>query len=221
MAELKKFLFDNFIIEPQKKESFIQNDVFEAPQKDFVVETIAQTPVLETSVSAKELEEKVQKAANDGYNKGLLKAQETEQKQEHLLMQAISSNMQQLLKAEDNGINQEYQKHVQNMGLLILEKLVPTLQKKEAFNIIEEFLTQNFQNFKVEKKLSIHLNPQNINEVGKVIENLAHQHDFEGKISIIKDTSISELDCKVLWNYGGVSLNQEDNKKAIQEIIKA
>ncbi len=226
MAELKKFMFDNFIISPIQKEEAVDQSVFQASQDEFVIATqepVAenkQNPIPQTTINQQELEDKVQKAANDGYHKGLLKAQEAEEKKEHTLMQAISSQLLQLLKSDD-GQKAQQQQETQKLCSIIIEKLVPTLQKNEAKKIIETFLEENFQNFKTEKKLAIHLNPNNIKEVGEIVAKLAHQNDFEGKISIIKDETISELDCKVLWSYGGVALNQEDNKKAIQEIIKA
>lgn len=215
MAEVKKFLFDNFTIDGPKKEKSIP----QTTNIDPIEEQDTPPKVVEKTFSEAEVEEKLKSAEIIFYQSGFNEAKEKSDKEQILLLKTINAQLKELLITDDN-LDKEYEKNFSEFGTILLEKLIPTLEKQEAQNIIVEFLTTNFKNFKAEKKLSIYLNSANIKNLGETISNLADKNDFEGKISIIKDDSLSLSDCKVLWAHGGVDRDMVQNTKTIEEIIK-
>ncbi|MFI3241060.1 MAG: FliH/SctL family protein [Alphaproteobacteria bacterium] len=222
MNEPKKFLFDNFIIDMPRKKSSINEDVLVSnDDMDLSVDNevvLTDAVEQEASFSTEEVAKQIEEAKAEAYNQALLDAQTKFDSQEMQLFNMVNVKLAELLKNDDSG-DKELQLNIKKIAALILEKLVPTIIKDEANNIIEQFLEQNFDAFKLEKKLSIYLNPENVSNIGEVIGRLADKNDFEGKISIIKDNNLSVGDCKVLWEYGGVSIEQNKIKEKIEEII--
>ena len=103
----------------------------------------------------------------------------------------------------------------------VVVKLVPSIEKENAAALVAEFLSKNFKNFKNEAKLSFYFNPDIIKPMQETIARLANINDFEGKISLHKDASLSVSDCRIEWENGGVERSGEQALKKVGEIFEA
>lgn len=213
MTQLKKFLFDNFVIDaPRKKE---KSEINEMIEENIVVE-VEKTEVF---YSQDELDSKIEEAKKNSYKQGFEACKQEEDNTIRHLLENIGQNLESLLKSDDN-VAMKFEQQFLELGIEILHKLVPTLKEQESTNIIKQFLKDNFVNFSKEKKLSFYLNPDKINEIGEEIGKLANKFDFEGKISIHKDSNLAFCDCRIEWDSGGLMKDSTITQNNIEEFFK-
>ena len=132
----------------------------------------------------------------------------------------ISQKLQTLLDNRDS-----LQKELENQSIevikTVVKKLVPTLQAKEAANLVSKFIADNFNNFKNESKLSFYIHPDIISYAQEKIASLAKSYDFEGKIALHKDSLLAKSDCRIEWDKGGIELNGKQQLAKVDEFLTA
>lgn len=222
MAEFKKFMFDNFIVEePEEKVEEEAVEVVETPVPEIVpepepevedVQEAAYEEVVEPepepvkTYTEEELAEQIRIAEQNGYEKGFKSSQCSMDAASANVLNEINSRLLQLVTDEQKQ-NSEMEKQSLDLVLSIVRKLVPSLLSDEAKNIVNKFIADNFNNFKNESKLSFYIHPDIISCVQENIAKLANRHDFEGKIALHKDNSLGISDCRIEWENGGVERN--------------
>ncbi len=222
MAEFKKFMFDNFIVEDTEKK--IEEDIIEVvetpvpenvPEQKTEVEDVQDVVCEEViepepepikTYTEEELAEQVRIAEQNGYEKGFKSSQCDIDAASVNVLNEINNRLLQLITDEQKQ-NSEMEKQSLDLVLSIVRKLVPSLLADEAKNIVNKFIADNFNNFKNEAKLSFYIHPDIISCVQKNIANLANRHDFEGKIALHKDNNLGISDCRIEWENGGVERN--------------
>lgn len=222
MAEFKKFMFDNFIVEDTEKK--IEEDIIEVVEmpvpenvpeqktevedvQDVVYEEVIEPePEPVKTYTEEELAEQVRIAEQNGYEKGFKSSQCDIDAASVNVLNEINNRLLQLITDEQKQ-NSEMEKQSLDLVLSIVRKLVPSLLADEAKNIVNKFIADNFNNFKNEAKLSFYIHPDIISCVQKNIANLANRHDFEGKIALHKDNNLGISDCRIEWENGGVERN--------------
>ena len=100
-----------------------------------------------------------------------------------------------------------------------LQAIVPILLEENAVSLVNKFLKDNFSNFKHNEKLSFYINPDIISYVQENIIKLANSNDFEGKISIHKDSHLDKSSCRVEWNDGGVEYMTQTQLAEVEQIL--
>ncbi len=209
MAEFKKFLFDNFVVEHSKQPAH-ENDSIEedveaeeertAPEPEaapFIPEPVAQT------YTQSEVEGMLKKAQEEAYVKGHQSAETGIATITNELLADINLKLEGVSKDSCTLQARAEEKFVE-MAQVMLQRLVPSLQKEHAKDIVGKFIADNFNNFKKEQKLSFYIHPDIISYIQDNIQKLANAHDFEGKISIHKDEKLAPNECRVEWENGGV-----------------
>lgn len=221
MAEIKKFMFDNFVVgrgdtkipepipEVIEAEPVSVEEPFEMPEPEKEVEEIFYRADLEAQAAA---------ADRAGYERGYAAAVAEQMTENNRLLTDISQKLTVLLaQAEDKQKQQE-----QEMADVIkraLQILVPPLTDDNASALVDKFLQDNFNNFKHNEKLSFYIHPDIISYIQESIVKLANSHDFEGKIAIHKDSSLEKSSCRVEWDNGGVEYAPEEQLKHIEQML--
>ncbi len=230
MAAFQKFQFDNFIIDednhlhlqpgpeempPAEPETVAVEKVIEEP------EVIREIPVEEViTYSEEEVAAKEKQAEERGYEKGFKTAQEGLEAQNNRLLEEINNRLL-MLAANIDDKEKQLENQALELAREVVVKLVPSIEKENAAALVAEFLSKNFKNFKNEAKLSFYFNPDIIKPMQETIARLANINDFEGKISLHKDTSLSVSDCRIEWENGGVERSGEQALKKVGEIFEA
>lgn len=228
MSELKKFLFDNFVIEEKKKEKkaavlepvveealIAENKEAEIADAEF--EEYVPTPEIKT-YTEEEVAEKVKAAEQDGYERGFKTSQEGMDAEVSRLMEDINNKLMALV-ANSSNLSCELEKQSMDLAKAIVEKLVPTLNEEHAVEIVNKFISDNFNNFKNEAKLSFYIHPDIISYVQENIAKLANSHDFEGKIALHKDAKLGLADCRIEWENGGVERDTAALTEKVEDLL--
>ena len=239
MAQLKKFLFDNFIIETKPEadvpaddseellcaaeELNVETEAQPEPQKtEFEEKIVEYEPVeeepAEKSYLQSEVDEMLNAARQEGCEQGMRSSQQGLEAETNTLLADISQKLTVLL--SDAG---ECRKEVENQALemvkAVVAKLVPTLMEQQAAELVSGFIADNFNNFKDEAKLSFYIHPDIISYAQEKIASLANSYDFEGKIALHKDSSLAKNDCRIEWENGGVELNGADQLAKVTALL--
>ena len=236
MAEFKKFMFDNFVIEEHEEKVEEAVEVAEPSVPDNVPEPEPEVEEIQEAVyeevvepepepepvktyTEEELAEQVQIAEHNGYEKGFKSSQSGIDEAVANVLNEINSRLLQLITEEETQ-KSEMEKQSLDLVLSIVRKLVPSLLSDEAKNIVNKFIADNFNNFKNESKLSFYIHPDIISYVQENIAKLANRHDFEGKIALHKDNSLGVSDCRIEWENGGVERNTGHLTDKIKAMLK-
>ena len=230
MSEIRKFLFDNFIIGGKEKKQLPEDDdIPEIPQEDqpfqeniienaddYSVEVPSALP--EETFSRLELEAQVAQAEKNGYDRGYKTAQDEQLAENNRLLTDISQKLVLLLAQTENEdkIKEEDAVKILKKGLITL---VPVLQDENANILVSKFLEDNFNNFKYNEKLSFYIHPDIISYIQEAIVKLAKMNDFEGKIAIHKDSNLEKSSCRVEWDNGGVEYKPQEQLLQVSEML--
>ena len=223
MAEVRKFLFDNFVIKtaaddvveiavPDISEEKIDQMLMASSELE-VPEVVVEV-IPEVTYSEDEVQEIVRQAEERGYERGYKSYSDADEAKKNFIIEDMNNKLLNVIasRSEDEAkIEQEFLQ----MSRLIVQKFIPSMVDQDAVSGIKSFLADNFSNFKREPKLSFYFNPIVINDAQEVISLLASKNDFEGKISIHKDDSLPVNDCRIEWKSGGVEFN---NQKMLDKI---
>lgn len=233
MVELKKFLFDNFVIEDKKKIKSEPEEPKEPeeeilPEQEVEVEPIVvePEPVVEEvepepeviTFSEEEVAEKVKEAEKEAYERGLKAAQESIEQSQKELLESINNKLIALIantiKAEETAEQEAFV-----LARAVVDKLVPGLNEEHAAEIVNKFIADNFNSFKNESKLSFYIHPYIISYAQETIAKLANSYDFEGKIALHKDASLEKADCRIEWENGGVERNSAELGERVKNLL--
>lgn len=236
MAELRKFLFDNFVIEEKRKNKpevvetepevlpIAETLPVEETKKDdddvndAAFEEIATPEPKEKTFTEAEVAEKIKAAEQAAYERGLKTARVGIENTISALLENINNRLMALL-ADSSRAEENAEQEIFALARAVVEKLVPSLTEENAADIVKKFIGENFNNFKNEAKLSFYIHPDIISYAQETIAKLANSYDFEGKIALHKDASIDKADCRIEWENGGVERNSAELGKKIEDLL--
>ena len=230
MVAYKKFEFDNFVIEDEiveivTSEKVVTDDEIIREETETVVEAemvpeIIPEPVVETiTFSEEELQAAKIQAEQIGYDKGYqAKSEETDKMTAGLLLD-INNKLSDFFAAQDK-FKDELEQNFMKFNLAVLQKLLPSLSEEHAVEILNRFLEENFANFRTEPKLSFFFNPEIAPSMQQQIAKLARIQDFEGKISLHKDTNLGLSDCRIEWENGGVCRSSDKLLEKVNNLLE-
>ncbi|MBR1606003.1 MAG: hypothetical protein IJ660_07870 [Alphaproteobacteria bacterium] len=227
MAELKKFLFDNFVIGgsdtkiPAPLPDIVDENQHPVPIEEVLVMPEADPqevePIIET-YTKEDLSKSVAEAEKSGYEKGYEAARQELDNQNNALLTDISQKLTVLLAGSVDDENKREQETAELIKQA-LQTLIPSLLDEKAAELVDHFLKDNFNNFKHNEKLSFYIHPDIISYIQEIIVKLANSYDFEGKIAIHKDSSLDKSSCRVEWDNGGVEYAPRKQLEQIEEML--
>jgi len=225
MAELKKFLFDNFIIggretkQPEPEVEIVEEENLPPVEEVEEVETVEENIPQEETFSQEDLELKATEADRAGYERGYEAARQEQIEENNRLLNDISQKLTVLLaQCEDTG--KQYEQEAAKVLKQALQTLVPPLLEENAIAMVTKFLQDNFNNFKQNEKLSFYIHPDIISYIQDSIIKLANSNDFEGKIAIHKDSSLDKSSCRVEWDNGGVEYTPSGQLEQVEQMLE-
>ena len=225
MAELKKFLFDNFIIggretkQPEPEVEIVEEENLPPVEEVEEVETVEENIPQEETFSQEDLELKATEADRAGYERGYEAARQEQIEENNRLLNDISQKLTVLLaQCEDTG--KQYEQEAAKVLKQALQTLVPPLLEENAIAMVTKFLQDNFNNFKQNEKLSFYIHPDIISYIQDSIIKLAISNDFEGKIAIHKDSSLDKSSCRVEWDNGGVEYTPSGQLEQVEQMLE-
>lgn len=239
MTQYQKYLFDDFVVSEKQASSDISGlemseqgnenvdikadeettEILEDPEvmesdESRVEQDISSELPEERMYSQDELDEAVKSASDEAWIKGKEAALEDElNKQNELLMEiknqlsVIFAGLQeQTLGMEEDGLK---------FFAACLRKVLPTVDSTTALPEVKNFLQDNFANLRNNKSLAFYFAPDMAKSAAPLIEKIAEQNDFEGKISVHKDENLTLSDCRIEWKDGYV---ERDVNKLLEKI---
>lgn len=188
-------------------------------------EAIAEAPLIEPEVvepqtieqtyTIEEVQNAVSLAKDEIYKKASEEASKSITAKQNLLLEDIKSQLVAIHASMDQK-KEELEEASVRFAVEVVGKILPSLEKERAEEEVRRFLVANFANFAAQETLSFSFNPETVNVVAECINRLAEQNDFEGKISVHKDSLLAPADCRVEWKSGGV----ERSSSSIMDKIK-
>lgn len=245
MAQLKKFMFDNFVIKKAEEEEEVL-PVEEVIEPEIIAEPeLEETPAEEVAViepepepepepeaeeetpeppvkiyTQEEVDELVNNASQDGYERGFKSAQSGVEAETDTLLNEINQKLIALV-TEREQLSAEFEQQALDVAVAVIRKMVPSLQADNAAELVSQFIADNFNNFKQEAKLSFYIHPDIISYVQEKIAKLANSYDFEGKIALHKAPDLAKNECRIEWENGGVELNGTARLQQITSMLES
>lgn len=227
MAELKKFLFDNFVIGGSATKLLEPlPEIVDENQQPVPIEEVLVMPEADhqemdhfaETYTQEDLKKYTAEAEKAGYDKGYEAARQEQDNQTNTLLTDISQKLTVLLagSAEEEKIREQ---ETADLIKQALQTLIPSLLEEKAVELVDNFLKNNFNNFKHNEKLSFYIHPDIISYVQESIVKLANSYDFEGKIAIHKDSSLEKSSCRIEWDNGGVEYAPEQQLVQIENML--
>ncbi len=211
----KTDIVDEIMTFPQQQvESVVEDIVTNTEPEPQNIDNI----IVEPSYSKEELDTAVKEAEERGYQDGLEAAKQDILAQQNILLNEVHNQLMTIF-ADINSKNSQTEAEALKFAIKTIRKILPTLEKERAEAEIKQFLSDNFANFSAQDTLSFAFNPDSIALVANSLGRLAEQNDFEGKISVHKDTSLGPTDCRVEWKSGGVERKTENIMSKIESLI--
>lgn len=242
MAEYRKYLFDNFVVEDEAKKALpddvavsvteeevaapsevIEDDTVVSeqaepePDIDAEEETYDNEPA-EPLFTQEDVDNAAAKAKEEGYSQGLLSAQESEEARKNILLEEIKNQLS-LIFADQEKQNEEQELNNLRFIAASLRKLLPALEKIDGIAEIKQFLDDNFAYLGSQKSLAFFFNPEAVQQAAPLIERAAAHNDFEGKISVHKDENLGFSDCRIEWADGFVERNTDKLLEKLENLL--
>lgn len=241
MAEYKKYLFDDLVIGEKKSdngsssddtpiaaetENTLDTDDVNANEEANFAEDVAspdddyiqpQQPP-EPSYNQEDLDEAVKKAYDEAYAKGKEEALAEANAAQNELLNEIKNQLSLIFVGLDGQL-ESMEEDGLRFFTTCLRKVLPTIDSTVALPELKKFLQDNFANLRNQKTLAFFLAPDMAKSVAPLIEKVAEQNDFEGKISIHKDENLSASDCRIEWKDGYVERDVAKLLDKIDELL--
>ena len=232
MVAYKRFEFDNFVVDDEEDNVIttiesepalsVSEDIIEPVVEEETIALLEPEPEHEIEVitfSEEELSAAKIQAEQEGYNKGYQAKSEELENTVNELLSDINNKLSAMFSAQDK-FQEKIEQDFIKFNRTILQKLLPELSDEYAVDILNRFLANNFSNFRAEPKLSFFFSPQIASSMQEQVAKLAHIHDFEGKISLHKDNTLSLSACRIEWENGGVSYSPDNLLEKVNNLLE-
>lgn len=234
MADYKKYMFDNFVINDKNPPKYVPEEIISSAEdkedisedKVFEVEEVEESQpieepqIKEITFSQEDMDKAVRQAEEQSYEKGYNAAISEKEKAETMLLDSINNRLMTIL-ADISSNNASQEQSALRFAVSLVKKLLPQLEETVAVKEVESFIEDNFKNFSKEGSLSFCFNPEIIGDIAPKLSHLAEKHDYEGKIAIHKDISLGLSDCKIEWLNGGVEKNTAHAISRVEDLLNS
>jgi flagellar assembly protein FliH len=103
--------------------------------------------------------------------------------------------------------------------LAALRKLFPAFLARGGAAEIAAMLTDAFEHALEEPRILVRTAPDMRNALEPLVRTTAGQAGFDGKLIIIEDTRLDDMDCRIEWAEGGVERNPRRLMDAIETAV--
>ena len=187
------------------------------PQETIIPEE-EEIVIPQKTYTEEELNELITQAKEDAYAKGVLNSEQNEIAKQNELLESIKAQLTSMFIAITT---KEEEQEIDNLRFLAasLRKVFPALEAKQALPEIKKFIEDNFAQITSQKSLAFFFAPDMVKQFTSIIQKVAEHHDYEGKISVHKDDSLSVSDCRIEWKDGYVERNIDKILEKIDDLL--
>jgi len=170
-----------------------------------------------------EVEKRIEAASAESYSKGLEdgKAQALESIENHIssVLADVEAAAKGLLD-ERAKLEAQVRNDASQLAMAISSKLAPALVRHNPYGEIDALVTDCFEIFKDEPRLSLRVNDTLAEDMETRLDHLRIAAGFTGNVMIIPDQSIAVGDCRMEWPDGGAERNIGDVMEKVEEAVE-
>ena len=159
-------------------------------------------------------------AFDDGRQSGMQEAQQAAHTALNNIMQQMLDGLHQSMSYLEQYARFNEQEAIK-LSYAIARKIVPHAMEKYPRAEIEALLHDCLEKMHSEPRIIIRINSDLQDEVNELIDGIAQQTGFEGRILLRGEPNIAQPDIQIEWTNGGVSRTLEDVVKEIEDIVSA
>jgi flagellar biosynthesis/type III secretory pathway protein FliH len=174
------------------------------------------------SITEEELEIIKKNAFEDGYNKA-----SNEYKKEIYDAKYFSEELSKNLIDNISAMMQEHINYEEQRADLMLkiavksaEKIAHQLLNDNAQEIIKNNIKKALDMLIYEPQITISVHPNMLDNVKKIIDQLSKISQYKGKIEIISDNNIHQINCNIEWQDGIIEVDHENLWATINKVIE-
>lgn len=160
------------------------------------------------SFSEDDLEAVKHAARAEGHAQGFTEASEGMNKQIALLLDGLSNQMTQIM-AQASVFEHQKSLDATRLALAITQKILPDYCQRHGVKEIEALIKDCLEESRDEPRLVIRLSDKMLDHLKAQIEEMTDQSGYEGRVIILADARLSDLDCLVEWADGGAERSIE------------
>lgn len=221
MAEFRKYMFDDFVIEDLREDfdedlDNIDEDLGEIKEENVISENVVKEVFVEEKIAISEVQRRVDEASKKAFEQGYKSVTDTILEKNATVLENIEKELKDIIATIDIR-SKQIEKDYLFLLKESLKKIVPTVLEDDAQNIVSKFIEDNFDAMKKEPKLSFYVNSEIALMIKSKIEAFLEKNNFEGRVLINVDDNLLASDCKIEWENGGV---QRSAQKIIERIDK-
>lgn len=171
------------------------------------------------ALKAQAAEEGRLKGAAEGREASWQEAMNSIEKQNSDTLGLISTQLRELIPIAQQTAQTAFSSALE-FSMAVCRKVLPALAEKHALEEISALLEKNFHFLKEEPKITVRLNPAVVERMKPHIAEIVKKESYGGKVSVIRDDSIPEGDCRIEWKNGGLERKTEDILNQAEELVK-
>lgn len=199
-------------MEPDKK-FFFDVNIFDAPEKDEVVEDLPPPP---PTFSEDELAAAKDVAFEQGRQQGRREETESREQKVAALLGKIADDFSHLFAAEQVREN-IYEKESLKLTLKALDLIFPSLNEKIGHAEVQKIIEKTLIDYRKKKEISIFVPASMKGDIEALISRIRENEHEEVLWRVIEEATLSPGDCRMEWSDGGAV---RDSRKTARDIHK-
>ncbi len=163
-----------------------------------------------------QLEAAKQEAYQNGMAAGQKATMETQQQAMNALLKQVEQKLGNLIDTSAKHWQQQLMQ-LQEVGLSIARKIMPSYAEKHGLEEIETIISQVITEMGREPRLVVRIAEGQFDAVSDKIKEISERKAYTGKVIVLAEPELGPADCRVEWADGGI---ERDLKTLWQEIDK-
>jgi flagellar assembly protein FliH len=172
----------------------------------------------EPTFSQSELDAAFERGLSNGRQAGELDAMERIERRLADTTERLSYQLKDLAEHHSQAIAM-VERQATEATLAALRKLFPAFLARGGATEIQAMLTEAFEHAIEEPRILVRTAPGGRGSIEPMIRDMAGQAGFDGKLIVIEDTRLGDMDCRIEWAEGGVERNPRRLLDAIEAAV--
>ena len=218
MAKLRKFTFDFDFDAPAKPAAPPPSPEPPPPPPEPIY---VEPP--EPMFSESDVELVREQAYQMGRSEGFRDAEQQLTQQHARLIAASLSGIEQRLRdlvTQQTASRDAHLRESLSLAVAIVRKMFPELARRHGVDEIETVLHECLMQIDHDPRVTIRLNPQQIDEIRERSQHIVDATGFEGRLVFTADPRLAVGDCRIEWGDGGAERDQAELWADIAAILE-
>ena len=153
-----------------------------------------------------------------GRQAGLHEGEATSERLLAMALAAIGGELQGLAAAQE-AANEAMLRGAVGVAMVVVRKLLPEMARRHAIEEVTAVVEQCLSHIDTSVRVTIRVNPMQLDDVRTGIGTSAFAQDFEGHLNFVGDPRVAAGDCRVDWGDGGAARDQASLWAEIDGIV--